>query len=79
MHLDVSHLPGVAEQLDAAGAVDEVEEDELPHLAAGHHAAREAARLVELAAVLERLDLGPNGRDLVPIRKARRRGHGARV
>ena len=35
------------EQLDPAAAVDEVEEDDLPHLAPRHHAAREPERAVD--------------------------------
>ena len=66
-----------AEQLDAAAAVDEVEEDELPHVAPRQHAAGEAARLGALGAVLERVGLGANGGDLVAVREALRgRGHG---
>src|SRR5262249_57493384 len=58
---------GCAQELDATGAVDEVEEDELPVLAAAHDAAREAALLGRLLAGLELLRLGADGRDLVPI------------
>ena len=68
----------VAEELDPPGAVDEVEEDDLPHVAAGHDAAGEPPRLVELASGLDpvgrRADIG----DGVAIRKALRSRHGGR-
>ena len=55
-------------------AVDEVEEDELPHVSPRHHAPGEAARLRRLRPVLERVGLGANGRDLVAVRVALREG-----
>ena len=54
-------------------AVDEVEEDELPHLAPREHAAGEPALLGPFLAGLERLGLGAHGRDLVAVGKALRR------
>ena len=42
----LADLGRLAEELDPAGAVDEVEEDELAHVAAGHDPAGEAAHLL---------------------------------
>ena len=72
VHVDGAGAVGGAEQLDAARAVDEVEEDELPHLAPREHAAREAALLGPLVAGLERAGLGVDGGDLVAVGKALR-------
>ena len=47
-----------------AGAVDEVEEDDLAHVPAAHDPAGQAARRLRLGARLERLGLGADGRDL---------------
>ena len=71
--VDLAGARGRAQQLDAAGAVDEVEEDELPHVAPRHHAPGEAPRLGGLRPVLERLRLGAHGGDLVAVRIALRR------
>ena len=79
MDVDVADAAGVAHELDAPGAVDEVEEDELPHLAARHDATGETPRLVELASGVEPLGRGANVRDRVPIRKALRRVMARRV
>ena len=65
-----------AEQLDPAAAVDEVEEDELPHVAARQHAPGQAALLGAFDAVLERVRLGADAGDLVAVREPLRwRGH----
>ncbi len=77
MNVDVPGPTDVAHELDSPRAVDEIEEDELPHLATCHDAAREAPLQLQLSAGLERLDLGPNGRDVVPVGEALRRGHRA--
>ena len=70
MEIELARALDRADQLDAAGAVDEVEEDELPHVAARHDPAGEAAlRRVVGRAGLELLGLGADGRDLVPVRK----------
>ena len=69
-----------AKQLEPARAVDEVEEDELPHVAPRKHAPRDAALLPALLAGLELLGLGAHARDLDAVRKPLRQGrHGARV
>ena len=63
----------LGEQLDPPAAVDEVEERELPHLAARHHPAGEPERLrLVRRARLELLGLGPDRSDLVPVGKALR-------
>ena len=72
VHVDLAGHCDVADHLDATGAVDEVEEDELAHSPTGHRAARQPARLADLAAALERLGLGADSGDLVPVGKARR-------
>ena len=69
---------GVADHLDPPGAVDEVEEDELAHPAPRHRAAGDAAASSGVAARLERLGLGPDRRDLVPVGEALRGSHSAR-
>ena len=61
---------GRAEQLNAARAVDEVEEDELAHVAPRHHAAGDPHRPVGVLAGLERLGGRPHGGDLVPVVEA---------
>ena len=67
MDVDVTDASGVAHELDPPRAVDEVEEDELAHLAPRHDATCEPARVLELAARLDRLSRSTNVRDLVPI------------
>ena len=78
MHVDLARARRRAQQLDAPGAVDEVEEDELAQVAARHHAAREPARLRSFFADAERVGFGPYRRDVVAIGEALRRrlGHG---
>ena len=71
--VDLAGARGRAQQLDAARAVDEVEEDELPHVTPRHHAPGEAPRLGGLRPALERLGLGANLGDLVAVRIALRR------
>ena len=60
---------GRAEELDPPRAVDEVEEDELAHVAPGHHAAGDAHRLLGGLPRLERLGRGSNGGHLVAVGK----------
>ena len=47
--------------------------DELAHVAAREHAAGEPTLVRRLGVGLERLGLGPDGSDLVPVGKALRR------
>ena len=68
--VDLARPFGRAEQLDPARAVDEVEEDELPHVAPGHHTAGDAQRLVGVLARFERLGGRAHGGDVVPVMKA---------
>ena len=63
--VDVPDVRRVAHELDPAGAVDEVEEDELPHLASRQHAPGETSRLVQLASGVDRLGGGTNIGDRV--------------
>ena len=77
--VDLARALHRAHELDAPAAVDEVEEDELPHVAARHHAAGEPALRVGGRAVVERLRLGADGGDLVAVGEALRRRHGGRV
>jgi hypothetical protein len=79
VEVDLAHAAGVAQQLDPAGAVDEVEKDELAHVPACHHAPGDAALLRGFLAVAERLDLGPHRGDLDAVGKALGHGHGRRV
>ncbi len=74
VEVEASELVRLSQQLDLPAAVDEVEEDELPHVPSAHDAAGErvlgAGRLR-----LEGLRLGPDGSDLFPVGKAVRKGH----
>jgi len=79
VHLDLTRDGRVADRLNASGAIDDVEEDELPHLAPRHRAARDPPLRLGGAAVLERLRFRSNRRDLVPVGEALRSGHGGRV
>ena len=74
-HLDVADPARVADELDPSGAIDEVEEYELSHLAPRHDPTREAPFAPSLAAGFHRLCLGADGRDVVPVGKALRRRH----
>ena len=65
----------ITEELDAPRTVDEVEKNQLPHLPAPHYAPRKAPLVIGLAARLEPLRLGPNGRDVVPVRETLRQPH----
>ncbi len=58
------------EQLDSARAVDEVEENELPHVTSRHHAPGDTHRAVRVLARFERLGCATNRRHLVPVGKA---------
>jgi len=69
----------VAQELDAPGAVDEVEEGQLPVPAPGHDATREAALLARFGVRLERGRLLADRSYLVPVRETLRRVHGPRV
>ena len=57
------------EQLDLPGAVDEVEEDELPHVPPSHDPPSDAPRLAGLLPGLDLLCLDPDRCNLVPIGK----------
>src|SRR5262249_40093189 len=73
VHVNRSRSCGRTEQLDAPRTVDEIEEDELPHVAARHHAAGEPARLRAFDAVRERVRLLADGGDLVAVGESLRR------
>ena len=60
------------EQLDLPGAVDEVEEDELPHVPPSHDPPGDPPRLAGLLPGLDLLGLDADGRDLVPVGKTLR-------
>jgi hypothetical protein len=69
-----------AQELDPARAVDEVEEDELPHIPPSHDPAGDAARLLRFLTGLERLSRGADGGDLDAVRKpSRQPAHGVRL
>src|SRR5207244_5817411 len=58
-------------------AVDEVEEHDLPQIPPGHHAPGQPPLRSGLLPRVERLGLGPDGRDLVPVREPLRQArHG---
>jgi hypothetical protein len=78
MDVQLARRGDVADRLDAPRAVDDVEEDQLSHAAPRHRAPGDAAARGRLAAVVERLGLGANSRDLVPVGEAVRGGHGPR-
>ena len=67
------------EQLDLPGAVDEVEEDELPHVAPSHDTSGDAPSLAGLLARLDLIGVDPNGRNLLPVGKSLGQCHSARV
>ena len=73
--VDLSGAARVAEKLDPPGAVDEVEEDELPHLAASDHSAGDAAFLVRFVARLQLFRLDADGGDLAPGRETLGQAH----
>ncbi len=77
MDVELADPARVAHQLDPAGAVDEVEEDELSHLAPGHDAPREPASLLKVCPGIERVRRRANSRDLVAVGEALRLGHRA--
>ena len=79
VELDRPRAVGRAEELDLPGAVDEVEEDELPVPAAAEDAPGEPPRLRALGPGLERVGLGADGRDLVPVGKALGQRRGRRL
>ena len=70
MNVDLPRPLRRTDQLDATRAVDEVEEDELSHVAARHDPARKTplGRVVGRAG-LELLGFGANARDLVAVGK----------
>ena len=74
--VDVPDATRVAHELDSPGPVDEIEEDELPHLAPRHDATGEAPRFVELAAGLDRVGRGADVDDGVAIGEPLRSRHG---
>ena len=61
--VDLAGARCVAQKLDPRAAVDEVEEDELPHAAAPEHTAGDAHGLAGLGSRLERLGTGPHRLD----------------
>jgi len=78
VEVDLARAIGRAEELDAARAVDEVKEDDLAHVPPGHDPAGQAALRLGLLAGLERLGLGADRGDLVPVGEALgQRGHAA--
>ena len=79
MHVHVADPAGVAHELHASRAVDEIEEDELAHLAARHDAAGEAPRLVELGSGVDPVGRCPNVGDGVSIGEPLMSRHGGRV
>ena len=54
------------EQLDLPGAVDEIEEDELPHVPPGHDTPGQPPRHADLLPGLDLIGVHPNGSDLLP-------------
>ena len=67
---------GLDQQLDAAGPVDEIEEDELSHVAPGHDAPGQSPGLSSLFTSFERLRLGPDRGDVDAVGKPlRQRAH----
>ena len=78
MDVHLARAVGGAEKLDAAGAVDEVEEGQLAHVAPSHHAPGETPLLRALAAGLELLGFCTHGGDRVAVGEALR-GHGRRI
>ena len=72
--VEPAQLFRLGQELDLPASVDEVEEDELPHVAAAQHPAGE--RVLSAGRLrLERLRLRPDGSDLVPIGEAVRSAH----
>ena len=70
--VDLAGLRRLADHLDPARAVDDVEEDELAHVAARHRPARDPAARLRRLPRLERLALLPDRGDLVPVGEALR-------
>ena len=62
MHVELAGHRRVGDHLDPTRPVDEVEEDELPHPAPGHRATGDTTRRARVAAVGQRLRLGPRPR-----------------
>src|SRR5205807_973504 len=60
IEVDRPRLRGVAEELDSRTAVDEVDEDQLPHLPPGEGAPRDSHGLARLRPRLEPLRFGPH-------------------
>ena len=75
VHVELAGHRRVGDHLDPTRPVDEVEEDELPHPAPCHRATGDATRRPRVAAVGQRLRLGPDCGDLVPIGEALRGRH----
>jgi hypothetical protein len=73
--VDVARPARVAHELDAPRAVDEVEEDQLPHLPPRHDAAREPSRLVDLASRVDLVGGRANIGDRVAIGESLGRRH----
>ena len=68
--VDLAGLRRLADHLDPARPVDDVEEDELAHVAARHRTARDPAGRGGRLACLERLALVPHRGDLGPVGEA---------
>ena len=75
MNVDLAGSSRVTHELDATRAVDEVEEDELPHLTSRHDATGKPEDLIELAPWFERLRRGTSVRDFGSIRESLGRSH----
>ena len=70
--VDLAGLGRLADHLDPARPVDDVEEHELAHVAARHRAPRDPAARFGCLAGLERLALRSDSGDLVPVGEALR-------
>ena len=62
----------IEEELDPAGAIDEIGEDELAHLPPRHDPPGDPPRLGTLSPSFEGLSVGADRCDLVPVGKALR-------
>ncbi len=68
--VDIARLRRLANHLDPPRAVNEVEEDEPPHVPAGHRPTGDSTRCVGNLSRLDRLAFVPDRRDLCPVGKA---------
>ena len=76
VNVDLTGSRGRTEELDPPGPVDEVEEDELPQVAASEDAAGQAAQLAALLAFGQRVRFGTHVRDRIAVGESLRGGHG---